>query len=184
VSTLHLADGKTTTTATQCAHTAVEPCGCDLLVVDFAGSPRRWLDDWRTTIGDPPRATFVLSDAAAWAAGHPRDQLESVAAPATTVRTEFVGSPGNLTDLGVTVLERLETCDERDPRTVLCCQSLSVLLQYSASQEVYQFLHTLVGHLEQFDATAHFHLHENAHEETTVAELRPLFDRIRRDGDA
>lgn len=103
-----------------------------------------------------------------------------MADPDTTVRTEFVDSPGNLTDLGVTLTERLETSDDRDSRTVLCCQSLTVLLQYSEDDEVFQFIHTLTGHLDRFDATGHFHLHERAHDDETVAAFRSLFDRVRR----
>lgn len=182
-STLYLTGGGTTTMAGACVHATPEPVGTDLLVVAFAGSPVRWFEGWRTAVDDPERATFVVTDAEAWLAGHPRDRIETAATTDTTVRTELVDSPGNLTDLGVTLTERLMAADEHDPRTVLCCQSLNVLLQYSTLDEVYQFLHTLLGHLERFDATAHFHLHENAHDDETVATLRSLFDRVRRDGD-
>jgi hypothetical protein len=54
-------------------------------------------------------------------------------------------------------------------------------LQYSATDEVFQFLHTLDSHLDRFDATGHFHLHADAHDSETVATLRPLFDRVRDD---
>lgn len=182
-STLHLTDDATTPTADACVHATPEPVGTDLLVVAFAGSPVRWFEGWRTAVGDPERATFVVTDAAAWLAGHPRDRIEAVAPADTTVRTEAVDSPGNLTDLGVTLTERLMAADEHDSRTVLCCQSVTVLLQYSTLAETYQFLHTLLGHVEQFDAVGHFHLHEDAHDDETVATLRSLFDRVRRDGD-
>jgi len=181
VSTLHLADGATATTAAQCAR--VVPGGSDLLVVAFEGSPARWLDGWRTVVGDPDRVTFVVADAAEWLAGAPRSRIESAAAPDTTLRTPLVDSPGNLTDLGVTILDALESHDAADTRTTLCCQSLTVLLQYSTADEVYQFLHVLIRHLERFDAVGHFHLHDSAHDAETVATLRRLFDRVRRDGD-
>jgi hypothetical protein len=183
VSTLHLADGATTTAADQCARVAPEPSGAELLVVDFSGSSARWLEGWRTAVGDPPRATFVVADAASWLAGEPRDRIETVAASETAVRVEFVDSPGNLTDLGVTLTALLESGAERDARTIICLRSLTVLLQYSPRDEVFQFLHTLVDHLDRFDdATGHVHLHENAHDDETVATFRPLFDRVRRDG--
>lgn len=182
MSTLHLADGATATTATQCAHVA--PGGSDLLVVAFEGSPARWLDGWRAAVGDPGRATFVVADAAEWLAGAPRSRIESVAAPDTTVRTPFVDSPGNLTDLGVTLLDALESHDGTDARTTLCCQSLTVLIQYSTVDEVYRFLHVLIRHLERFEAVGHFHLHERAHDAETIATFRRLSDRVRSDGDA
>jgi hypothetical protein len=159
-----------------------DPEGADVLVVAFAGSPARWLADWRAVADDPPRATFVVHDAASWLAGDPRDRIETAASPDTTVKAELVDSPGNLTDLGVTLLEALEAHAAHDPRTTLCFQSLTVLLQYAPLDEVYQFLHTLVGHLDGFDATGHFHLHERAHEAETIDTLRPVFDRVRGGG--
>ncbi|AZH24637.1 DUF7504 family protein [Haloplanus aerogenes] len=178
MSTLHLTERRTAIGARQCARAVPEPNGADVLVVAFAGSPARWLDGWQAAVGAPPRATFVVNDAALWIAGDPRERIESVAAPDTAVRTELVDSPGNLTDLGVTLTEALEAHAARDRRTVLCLQSLTVLLQYSPLEQVCQFLHTLVGHLKQFDATGHFHLHEHAHDEEAVATLRSMFDRI------
>jgi hypothetical protein len=179
VSTLHLADDDTATAATECARVA--PTGSDLLVVALEGSPARWLDGWRTAVDDPDRATFVVADAAEWLAGAPRSRIESAATPDTTIRTALVDSPGNLTDLGVTLLDALESHDAADTRTTFCCQSLTVLLQYSTTDEVYQFLHVLIRHLERFDAIGHFHLHERAHDAETIATLRRPFDRVRRD---
>jgi len=184
-STLHLIGDDTTVTGGRCARAVPEPHGAELIVVAFAGSPARWLDGWRTAVGDPPRATFVVADADTWLAGHPEDRIEAVAAADTDVRSEFVDSPGNLTALGVTLLDALESHAGRDPPTALCVQSLTVLLQYSTVDEVSKFLQTLVGHLDRFGATGHFYLHEYAHDEATVDGLRPLFDRVRRDdGDA
>ena len=72
---------------------------------------------------------------------------------------------------------------ERQPAggTLLCFQSLTVLLQYAPLDEVYQFLHTLETHVKRTDAAAHFHLHVDAHDEEAVDTLRPVFDRVRRD---
>lgn len=179
MSTLHLSETRTAIGARQCARTVSDPDETDVLVVAFAGSPAQWLDDWRTVVTDPPRATFVVHDAASWLAGAPHDRIETVAPAETTVRTELVGSPGNLTDLGVTLVEALEAHAAYDPRTALCFQSVTVLLQYAPLDEVYQFLRTLIGHVDRFDATGHFYLHEHAHETETIDTLRPVFDRIR-----
>jgi len=181
VSTLHLTDAATAIDADQCVRAVPSPAGSAPLVVAFEASPARWLDAWRTAVDDPSRATFLVDDAAAWLAGHPKDRIESMAAPDTAVRTTVVDSPGNLTDLGVALLDSLEAHDAADARTTLCCQSLTVLLQYSTTEEVFQFLHTLDGHLDRFDATGHFHLHADAHDAETVATLRPLFDRVHDD---
>lgn len=117
MSTLHIADCATATAAAQSVRVA--PGGSDLLAVALEGSPARWLDSWRTAVGDPDRATLVVADAAEWLAGVPRSRIESGAVPDTTVRTPFVDSPGNLTDLGVTLLDALESHDAADIRTTL-----------------------------------------------------------------
>lgn len=181
MSTLHLTESATTVGATQCARVASQPDRSDVITVSFAGSPARWLDDWQDEGSPPARATVVTGDAAAWLAGHPRDRLESTVTDDTDVRVELVDSPRNLTDLGVTLTQLLETHGERDSTTTLCIRSLTVLLQYSDSDAIYRFLHTLVGHLDRFEVSGHFHLHAGAHTEDVVASLEPLFDRVVRD---
>jgi hypothetical protein len=183
-STLHLTDTPTTVGAHACAR--VTPSAYTarrtprLIVVALAGSPVRWLDGWESaTDADIDRATFVVDEATSWRAGDAHDRLDAEASPVTDVCVRTVASPGNLTDLGVTLTEALEA-ESADP-TLLCFQSLTVLLQYSPSDDVYRFLHTLVTHVDRADVTAHFHLHADAHEAETVATLRPLFDRVRRD---
>lgn len=154
--------------------------GVDVIVVALAGSPTRWLDRWSETV-DTHRATFVVDESVDWIAGYPQERLQSASPTDTDVQVDAVASPGNLTDIGVTLTTLLEDHAERDRPTVLCFQSVTVLLQYSSLDEVYRFLHTLVGHVDGFGATSHFHLHADAHEEETVATLRPVFDRVRSD---
>jgi len=180
VSTLHLTDSATAVGAAGCARAPPDADRPDVIAVSFAGSASRWLDDWQATVGEPRRLTVVTSDAAAWLAGDPHDRLDAIADGAD-VRVELVDSPRNFTDLGVTLTELLESYGERDWPTALCFRSLTVLLQYADSEDVYQFLHTLVGHLDRFDVAGHFHLHVDAHDEDVIATLEPLFDRVVRD---
>ena len=182
MSTLHLADAETTVGARQCTHATPRPDAAAVVVVAFAGSPVRWLDGWQSAAdARTERATFVVDDAASWVAGDPEARLDAEARSTTDVSVRTVSSPGNLTDIGVTLTEILET--HPTERSLLCFQSLTVLLQYASLEEVYQFLHTLVTHVDRAEATAHFHLHADAHADETVATLRPLFDRVRGDAD-
>lgn len=185
MSTLHLTDARTTVRPQQCVHAtphspADDP---DVVVVALAGSPAAWLRQLDAATADGSRVTFVVQEAADWSAGYPRDRIERAAPPGTDVSVETVTSVGNLTDLGVTLVEKLDTHRAYDSPTALCLQSLTVLLQWAKEDAVYRFLHTLLGHLDDADgsATAHFHLHEHAHDDDTVDQLRPLFDRVRRD---
>lgn len=158
-----------------------------MVVVALAGSPAPWLAQWGTVAGDTTggRATVVVQEAADWLAARPRERIERAAPPETDVAVETVDSVGNLTDLGVTLVEELDTHRASDPPTTLCFQSLTVLLQWSETDEVFRFLHTILNHLDDDaadpDPTAHFHLHERAHGSETLDRLRPLFDRVRHD---
>jgi len=182
-------DARTTIRARQCAHaTPRSPDdGPNVVVAALAGSPTVWLAEWAALAADDAdaggRTTVVVQEAVDWLAGRPRERIERVAPSGTEVTVETVGSVGNLTDLGVTLVEQLDTHRGSGAPTTLCFQSLTVLLQRSETDAVYRFLHTLLGHLDGdgAGATAHFHLHERAHDPDTVDQLRPLFDRVRRD---
>lgn len=184
-----MTDARTTIRARQCAHATprAPDDDPDVVVVALAGSPAAWLAQWDALAGDDAggRTTVVVQDAVDWLAGCPRERIERVAPPETDVSVETVGSVANLTDLGVTLVEELDTHRGSDAPTTLCFQSLTVLLQWSETDAVYRFLHTLMGHLGEVadgpGTTAHFHLHERAHDPDTVDRLRPLFDRVRHD---
>lgn len=186
-----MTDARTTIRARQCAHATPRALGDDpsVVVVALAGSPAAWLAQWEGVV-DPDaadrQATVVVEEAVDWLAGRPRERVERAAPPEMDVAVETVDSAGNLTDLGVTLVEALEARRAADAPTTLCFQSLTVLLQWSETDAVVRFLDTLLGHLEDAtsdgsDATAHFHLHEGAHDADTVDRLRPLFDRVRHD---
>jgi hypothetical protein len=177
--TLHLTDAKTTVEAHRCTNITPAPDASAVVVVALAGSLMRWLDTWAAApVTDTDRVTFIIGDAS-WVAGDPGDRLDAAAPPDIDARVRTVGSPGNLTDIGVTLTETLES--QSADRTLLCFRSLTVLLQYAPLDEVYQFLHTLRTHVDRADTAAHFHLHEDAHGEAVVNTLRSVFDRVHRD---
>ncbi|WP_338741371.1 DUF7504 family protein [Haloplanus salilacus] len=189
MTTLHVTDARTTIRAQQCAHATPRSLDDDpdVVVVALAGSPAAWLAQWDGIAFDGGgRATVVVQEAVDWVAGRPRERIDRAAPSGTDVAVKTVDSVGNLTDLGVTLVEELDAYRTADSPTTLCFQSLTVLLQWSDVDTVYKFLHTLLGHLDGDasdtpDATAHFHLHGRAHEPDTVDRLRPLFDRVRHD---
>jgi hypothetical protein len=88
-----------------------------------------------------------------------------------------VADPGDLQRLGLTISDHLAGLDT-DERTTLCFHSLSALLQYVDLRRGYRFLHTLIGRLDSVEASSHYHLDPEAHDEQTVATLRPLFDAV------
>lgn len=83
-----------------------------------------------------------------------------------------VADPNDLTGIGIAVAEQL-----RDNAGVrVCFDSLTALLQYVDADRAYTFLNSLLGHLWNADAHAHFHFNPEAHDGETVAAVTSLFD--------
>lgn len=64
---------------------------------------------------------------------------------------KYVGSPGDITDIGIRlggVFQALETtCD----RARLNVSTISTMLMYADTRRVYRFLHVFAGHIERLD---------------------------------
>lgn len=90
-----------------------------------------------------------------------------------SVRTESVSTPSDLTGLGIKIGQFLSTWE---PPIHICFESLTSMLQYVDYQTAYQFLHSVTGQIHAADATAHFHIDPDAHEDKVVAGITSLFD--------
>ena len=93
--------------------------------------------------------------------------------PGVTVHTR---SPEDLTGLGITLTELLTA--DGDARTVVCFDSLTMLLQYVDVETAYQFLHIVTGRIHSVGATGLFHMDPTAHDDRTVAAMKSLFDAV------
>lgn len=89
-----------------------------------------------------------------------------------TVRS--VSTPDDLTGLGITLSQALSTHED----ALVCFDSLTVVLQYVATETAYEFLNALTGHLYAADAKAYFYLDPAAHDTQTVEALASLFDAV------
>lgn len=88
-----------------------------------------------------------------------------------------VADPNDLTGIGIAVTDRL------DEDVHVCFDSVTAMLQYVETDRAYTFLNSLLGHLWNANASAHFHFNPGAHDDRTVAVLTSLFDaRIDADG--
>jgi len=90
-----------------------------------------------------------------------------------------VENPDDLARLGVGISDALSSWADDYPTTV-CFHSLTALLQFVDLSRVFRFVYTLSGRVAASGAHAHFHLDPNAHDDQTVATLRPLFDEVHR----
>jgi len=81
-------------------------------------------------------------------------------------------------ELALTIGQYLGEWAEYPERTLACIHSLSELLDSFARGEVVQLINALDARLEATDAVVHYHLDPEAHDEQTVADIRPLFDAV------
>jgi len=90
---------------------------------------------------------------------------------------------GDLTGISIAVSRYLDRWDDDRPVTA-CMDSLTAMLQYTDTERVFRFLHTITGRFVAAGASAHVHLDPATQDDQTVATLSTLFDSVvHRDGE-
>lgn len=88
-------------------------------------------------------------------------------------RVDDVGTPADLTGIGMAVSRFLETTG---PRPVVTLDSVSTLLAYSDESAVFRFLAVLSAQLRQVDGVGVFLMEHGCHDRQTVKTFEQLFD--------
>lgn len=92
--------------------------------------------------------------------------------------TATVGSPADLTGIGVHI-RRVLSSWANDPAPVeVCFHNLETLLGHVDDRTAFRFCHVVTRHVRSAGATSHFHLDPGAVSERTLNTLCPLFDRF------
>lgn len=89
-----------------------------------------------------------------------------------------VGSPGDLTGLGVRIRQALSDWEFGPEPVELCFHDLDTLLGRVDDRAAFRFCHAVTRHVRSVGASSHFHLDPEAASERTRNTLRPLFDRV------
>jgi hypothetical protein len=97
-------------------------------------------------------------------------------APGPWVAT--VGSPSDLTGLGVRIRQALSNWEHDAAPVEVCFHDLDTLLGHVDDRAAFRFCHAVTRHVRSVGATSHFHLDPDAVSERTLNTLRPLFDRV------
>ena len=97
---------------------------------------------------------------------------------ASGMTMKVVDDPGDLTRLGITISNVLSSWQDNEQQTLVCFDSVSILLQYAELQRVFRFIHVLQGRLGNVGARTHYHLNPEAHDTQTEATIRSLFDGV------
>ncbi|WP_164471705.1 DUF7504 family protein [Halosimplex salinum] len=157
--------------------TPVAPSDVNALSILFTQSPSDHLDAWQRVVGTyPKRSRIVTVDADARSNTSRSD--ESGESPAQKV--DCVGSPQNLTRLGVRITDCLDGWADADPdrQVAVCFQSVSALLQYVELPQAFKFLNVVTERCEATEAVAHYHLDPHAHDDQTIETMLDLFDTV------
>lgn len=84
---------------------------------------------------------------------------------------------GDLTGVSIAVSRYLDRWDDGRPITA-CMDSLTAMLQYTDTDRVFRFLHTITGRFMAVGASSHVHLDPATQDDQTVATLSTLFDSV------
>lgn len=149
------------------------------LSVLFTQSPGEHVDAWQRVAGGyPTRMRILAVDASARSdrTGGGSDGGHDGADGDPDRAVERLGSPHNLTRLGVQIADCLDEWDGSADPTVVCFQSVTTLLQYVGLDSAVEFLDVVIERCAATDAVAHYHLDPQAHADETIDRLRELFD--------
>lgn len=145
------------------------------LSVLFTQSPGEHVDTWQRIAGDYPRRMRMVAVDADSRSSRPSDGADEADGAAGRA-VERVGSPHNLTQLGVRITDCLDEWDGTAARpTVVCFQSVTTLLQYVEVEQAVDFLEVVTERCGATDAVAHYHLDPQAHDDDTIDRLADLF---------
>lgn len=146
----------------------------NLLGALFTRSSDRWIDGVEAAVDTSPSRIGVVSTVDA---DDPEAVEDAYGTDERPVKVESVPDPGDLPRLGITLSEFVSAWGHERP-TVLAFDSVTAFLQYADTQRVYRFLHTLKGRLDSANGVGIYFLDPAAHEDQTIATLRPLFDEV------
>jgi len=152
-----------------------EPSRENVLSVTFSQTPEERLALWRREVGqDLPKRAAVIDGCGS----SPKSDRPTVEDEVPGLSVETLSDAAGPMELALIVGQYLGEWDDTSERTLACIHSLSELLDAFARGEVVQLINALDVRLEAADAVAHYHLDPDAHDEQTVADIRPLFDAI------
>lgn len=152
---------------------ADRPASTDVVLVTVTDSWKSRVQALRARLGEEPARVGVVS-----VDEQPRSGASTGAAHAERLSVTPVGSPGDLTGLGIAITEYLSAWAGDGNRTVVCIHSLTALLQSVSSERAFEFLNALMSRTESAGVAIHVHMNPAAHDERTFQTVSTLFDRV------
>lgn len=94
------------------------------------------------------------------------------------VETTHINNPGEMTRLGIVMTRAIGQWETDPVDTVVCLDSLDILMGYTDVRSAFRFLHVLLSKLRSAEAIAHFHIDHSDSDTQAANTLKPLFDSI------
>lgn len=147
---------------------STSPGARNVLAVLLTESPERHVRSWQRSEARPPERLRIVC----------ADPGSTPSADDSPRPVERVGSPADLTGLGVAITAALSEWEGDGREIDVCFDSLTPLLQYVDLDRAARFLHELANQFDAADASAHVHVDPDAHDRETLDALKPLFDGV------
>jgi hypothetical protein len=145
----------------------------NVVSVTLSASPAERLSVWqREAGGELPTQATVIDGRREMTT----DELPVSESGSISVR----GLPGDadLYDVGLAIASQLGAWKDTDETTVLCLHSVTRLLAAYETDRVIGLITALNDLCERLGVLAHSHVDPDAHDEETLAALRPLYDAV------
>jgi hypothetical protein len=95
-----------------------------------------------------------------------------------TVHMKTATDPGDIKGIGIRISKQLSEWDDNDRPTMVCFHSLTSILQYISTKQLFQFIHLLQNRLRSYDAVVHYHIDPSVHDKMTLSQIKPLLDHV------
>ncbi|GAA0518917.1 hypothetical protein GCM10008992_18660 [Halorubrum aquaticum] len=145
----------------------------NVLSVTLSASPAERLSVWQREAGSelPTRVTIVDG----------RREMTTDRLPVSesgSISVRGLPEDADLHDVGFAIASQLGAWKDTDETTVLCLHSVTRLLAAYETDRVIALITALNRLCERLGVIAHSHVDPDAHDEETVATLRPLYDTV------
>jgi hypothetical protein len=152
----------------------------NVLVVSASRSMREVVEEWRRRVGTLPAAlgliTYAEFDRSASATASGTPSRKPLSGGEITVTS--MSDPTDLRRLGTAITLYLDDWVDTDRETFVYVDALGPFVDANGVESTFQFLHLLVGSVDQSAADVVVGLDPSTTDEHTINTYRPLFDRV------
>ncbi|WGI17022.1 RAD55 family ATPase [Methanonatronarchaeum sp. AMET-Sl] len=90
----------------------------------------------------------------------------------------YASNPGDLTEIGIKTSEYIRDLYKKgkNEKIRICIDSISIMMMYADTRNIFRFLHTFSGRIKSIDGTLTILLEEGSHDEKTLNIIKQIMD--------